>query len=330
MVTAVVNWIYFSRRKLPAKYLTPGVIFLVVFQIFVLIYTGYIAFTNYGTGHNGSKEQAVAALMSAALQRVPESPTYDVTCRRAATRRRAWPARHRPGRRGQHRHERHTADRGHWRRDGRRQSGRSRGLVDPLLPAGDRAHRRDHLARRAIQRRSERRRDPHARRIQRLPVPVHPRIRRGGRHDHGCRAPEPCTPISAPVHSPLRMATSSCPGGRSRSASTTSSGRSPTSDPRPTGLRHAVDLRLRAHLGRNDILPRTVPRDRLQRHADAWTQVLPRADDPALRVPVVPLGAGLGRHDERELRLHQPGAARRGIRALADGSSGSRRYPSWS
>jgi arabinogalactan oligomer/maltooligosaccharide transport system permease protein len=78
-VAALVNWIYFSRRKLPAKYLTPGVIFLVVFQVFVLIYTGYIAFTNYGTGHNGTKEQAVSSLMASSLQRVEDSPTYGVT-----------------------------------------------------------------------------------------------------------------------------------------------------------------------------------------------------------------------------------------------------------
>lgn len=78
-VTVIVNWIYFSRKKLPAKYLTPGVIFLVVFQVFVLGYTAYIAFTNYGTGHNGSKEQAVSSLMASSLERVPDSPTYGVT-----------------------------------------------------------------------------------------------------------------------------------------------------------------------------------------------------------------------------------------------------------
>ncbi|GAA1847095.1 ABC transporter permease subunit [Agromyces salentinus] len=78
-VAILVNWIYFSRRKLPAKYLTPGVIFLVVFQVFVLVYTGYIAFTNYGTGHNGSKEQAVSSLMASSLERVEDSATYPVT-----------------------------------------------------------------------------------------------------------------------------------------------------------------------------------------------------------------------------------------------------------
>jgi arabinogalactan oligomer / maltooligosaccharide transport system permease protein len=79
LVAILVNWVYFSRRKLPAKYLTPGVIFLVVFQVFVLIYTGYIAFTNYGTGHNGSKEQAVSSLMASSLERVEDSPAYPVT-----------------------------------------------------------------------------------------------------------------------------------------------------------------------------------------------------------------------------------------------------------
>ena len=78
-VAIIFNWIYFSRRKLPAKYLAPGILFLAVFQIFTLLYTGYIAMTNYGTGHVGSKEQAVSSLMSSALQRVEDSPTYPLT-----------------------------------------------------------------------------------------------------------------------------------------------------------------------------------------------------------------------------------------------------------
>ncbi|HET8896103.1 MAG TPA: maltose ABC transporter permease, partial [Protaetiibacter sp.] len=78
-VTALVNWVYLSRRFLPAKYLTPGLIFLAVFQVFVLLYTCYVGFTNYGTGHNGSKEQAVSSLLASSLQRVDDSPTYPVT-----------------------------------------------------------------------------------------------------------------------------------------------------------------------------------------------------------------------------------------------------------
>ena len=38
-----VNWVYFSRRMLPAKYLLPGLLFLLVYQLFAMAYTGYIA-----------------------------------------------------------------------------------------------------------------------------------------------------------------------------------------------------------------------------------------------------------------------------------------------
>jgi arabinogalactan oligomer/maltooligosaccharide transport system permease protein len=77
--TLLINWVYFSKKALPAKYLTPGLIFLAVFQVFVLIYTSYVGFTNYGTGHNGSKVQAVSSLLASSLERVEDSPTYPVT-----------------------------------------------------------------------------------------------------------------------------------------------------------------------------------------------------------------------------------------------------------
>lgn len=78
-VTAFANWIYFSRGHLPGKYLVPGLIFLFVFQIFAAGYTGYIAFTNYGTGHNSTKESAINALMLSAQERVEDSPAYELT-----------------------------------------------------------------------------------------------------------------------------------------------------------------------------------------------------------------------------------------------------------
>lgn len=79
VVAVLVNYIYFSRRRIAAKYLTPGIIFLVVFQVFTLLYTGYVGFTNYGTGHNGSKDQAIASLLASAQERVEDSATYPVT-----------------------------------------------------------------------------------------------------------------------------------------------------------------------------------------------------------------------------------------------------------
>ncbi|WP_159619725.1 ABC transporter permease subunit [Ruania rhizosphaerae] len=76
VLLAAADWIYFSRRALPLKYLYPGLVFLAVFQMFTLLYTGYVAFTNYGTGHLGSMEQAADAALIQAERRVEDSPTY--------------------------------------------------------------------------------------------------------------------------------------------------------------------------------------------------------------------------------------------------------------
>lgn len=70
------DWIYFSRRALPLKYLLPGLVFLAVFQMFTLVYTGYVAFTNYGTGHLGTMQQAVDAALIQDERPVEDSPQY--------------------------------------------------------------------------------------------------------------------------------------------------------------------------------------------------------------------------------------------------------------
>ncbi|QTX03655.1 ABC transporter permease subunit [Agromyces archimandritae] len=77
-VVILVNVIYLKRGMLPAKYLTPGLAFLAVFQIFVVLYTGYIAFTNYGDEHNSDKQDAVEQIIRTSQARVPDSPQYTV------------------------------------------------------------------------------------------------------------------------------------------------------------------------------------------------------------------------------------------------------------
>jgi len=79
VVAVAVNVIYLRPGMLPAKYLTPGLIFLFVFQIFVVLFSAYIAFTNYGTGHNSTKEDAVNALLLQSQTRVENSPVYPVS-----------------------------------------------------------------------------------------------------------------------------------------------------------------------------------------------------------------------------------------------------------
>ncbi|MEE8758904.1 MAG: ABC transporter permease subunit [Bifidobacterium sp.] len=77
--TILVNWIYFRRDGLVAKYLTPGLIFLLVFQLFAICYSTYIAFTDYGTGHNSTKEQAISSLLQSSEKRVPGSTSYRIS-----------------------------------------------------------------------------------------------------------------------------------------------------------------------------------------------------------------------------------------------------------
>ncbi|MCU1441659.1 MAG: binding-protein-dependent transport system inner rane protein [Rhodoglobus sp.] len=78
-VTLALNFIYLKPGLLPAKYLAPGIVFLAIFQIFVVLYSGYIAFTNYGDGHNSTKEDAVTAIIARSQERVPDSPAYGLT-----------------------------------------------------------------------------------------------------------------------------------------------------------------------------------------------------------------------------------------------------------
>ena len=193
----------------------------------MLVYTGYIAFTNYGTGHNGSKEQAVSSLMASSLAARRGLADLPRDGRRPV--RHARPAGHRPRRR---------------RAASARTSSRSTEVdaeidgdkavaVDgwTTLQFADVIARTDEITELAVPFSD----DPndgaaaHARRLERLPLPLDPRVRRGRRHDDRPRRPAPSTPTSAPAPSPPTTARSCCPAGRSSSASTTSCAPSPTS-----------------------------------------------------------------------------------------------------
>ena len=77
-VTLIVNWIYLRKGGLPAKYLAPGVILLICFQIYTVIFSGYISFTNYGSLHNGNYEAALNATMLAAVEPIEGASEYDI------------------------------------------------------------------------------------------------------------------------------------------------------------------------------------------------------------------------------------------------------------
>ena len=74
----VINWLYLRRGGLPAKYLAPGVVLLIAFQVYVLFFSAYTAFTNYGSFHNGDQNLASSAIRAAGYGAVEGAPQYDV------------------------------------------------------------------------------------------------------------------------------------------------------------------------------------------------------------------------------------------------------------
>lgn len=76
LVTALIFWVYLSPRRLPAKYLIPGTLFLIAFQVVPVFYTVATAFTNFGDGHRGTEQDAITAIQSASVKQVPGSTEY--------------------------------------------------------------------------------------------------------------------------------------------------------------------------------------------------------------------------------------------------------------
>jgi maltose/maltodextrin transport system permease protein len=57
-----INFLYMTERAVPLKYLLPGTITMAVFGVLPIVYSIYIAFTNYSTGHEVSKPEAIEAI----------------------------------------------------------------------------------------------------------------------------------------------------------------------------------------------------------------------------------------------------------------------------
>ncbi|MDA0636587.1 ABC transporter permease subunit [Nonomuraea sp. MCN248] len=77
--TAAIACLYLTRRFVPAKYLIPGTVFLLAFQVFPVLYTVTTAFTNFGDGHRGDKAAAITAIERGSVRQAPGSPEYRLT-----------------------------------------------------------------------------------------------------------------------------------------------------------------------------------------------------------------------------------------------------------
>jgi len=61
-VTAIINWVFLSNKLYPVRWLTPGLVLMLLLVIYPLVFTVYIAFTNYSDGHILSKQQVIEQL----------------------------------------------------------------------------------------------------------------------------------------------------------------------------------------------------------------------------------------------------------------------------
>jgi arabinogalactan oligomer/maltooligosaccharide transport system permease protein len=71
--------VYSTHRNIPAKYLLPGLIFFLAFQIWPAIFTGATAFTNWGDGHSLTKEESIEAITSSSVEEVEGQPRYSLS-----------------------------------------------------------------------------------------------------------------------------------------------------------------------------------------------------------------------------------------------------------
>ena len=80
VATAAVDWLYLAPRRwtLPAKFMIPGTVFLIAFQLIPIVYTINVAFTNYSTGHILTKQQAIATIEINSLQPPANGGQYDM------------------------------------------------------------------------------------------------------------------------------------------------------------------------------------------------------------------------------------------------------------
>lgn len=65
IITVMLNLIFLIPKAYPFRWMAIGLSFLILFTIYPMIFTIYVAFTNYGDGHLLTKEQALPLILKA-------------------------------------------------------------------------------------------------------------------------------------------------------------------------------------------------------------------------------------------------------------------------
>ncbi len=75
----VLCTVYLMRRHIATKYLVPGALAVAFLQLWPLVFTAGVSFTNLGAGYSGSQEAATASIIAQSSARTADSATYPMT-----------------------------------------------------------------------------------------------------------------------------------------------------------------------------------------------------------------------------------------------------------
>ncbi len=71
--TLFINWVYFSKRTVALRWIAPGLMLMLVFVVWPILFTVYIAFTNWSTGNILTKTQSIEQIESDVIPADPEN-----------------------------------------------------------------------------------------------------------------------------------------------------------------------------------------------------------------------------------------------------------------
>jgi arabinogalactan oligomer/maltooligosaccharide transport system permease protein len=77
LTMVAIDAVYLSqRRTLPLKFLVPGTIFLLAFQVIPIFYNANVAFTNWSTGHLLTKSEAIESIKQNSLEAPADARSF--------------------------------------------------------------------------------------------------------------------------------------------------------------------------------------------------------------------------------------------------------------
>lgn len=80
----LINWSYLNPRAVASRWLTPGIVLMLVFVVYPVLYTSYVSITNWQTGNVLTKDQAIEKIEAKQVSSDAAEDQYDMTVYRNA------------------------------------------------------------------------------------------------------------------------------------------------------------------------------------------------------------------------------------------------------